>query len=278
MPSPAAASTSTAPPRPAAAPASRSARPLSRRRAQQRLGPAATRRPRSPAKHPPLCDRDVDSPAPRSSSQENHPNEEDLREVHAADLPGLHADPERPGTPGTCCRRRAGRRTHPDRAQPRHRPHPPRPTLAAKTRLLEVQEAVEDEVDDKTVSPTSGSSSCTCAATGAAVDAQVADVRWPTTPEIARGSSSPRRRWPSASSGRSKIRQAHPVPGARRGGLAIVEGSSSTTTATCTRRAASCCGAWSAPRRRATPCSAALELVHDDAERRVLERRLAELA
>ena len=51
----------------------------------------------------------------------------------------------------------------------------------------------------------------------------------------------------------------------------------STTTATCTRRAASCCAASAVPTRPATPTGRALALVHDDAERRLLERRLAEL-
>ena len=53
--------------------------------------------------------------------------------------------------------------------------------------------------------------------------------------------------------------------------------SSSTTTATCTRPAASCCAAWAATTRPAPPTRRALELVHDDAERRLLERRLRAL-
>ena len=54
--------------------------------------------------------------------------------------------------------------------------------------------------------------------------------------------------------------------------------STSTTTTTCTRRAASCCAGSAAPTRRAPPTRRALALVHDDAERRLLERRLAELS
>ena len=52
----------------------------------------------------------------------------------------------------------------------------------------------------------------------------------------------------------------------------------SRTTATCTRRAASCCAASVAPRRPRDAYRRALALVHDDAERRLLERRLAELS
>ena len=46
---------------------------------------------------------------------------------------------------------------------------------------------------------------------------------------------------------------------------------------TCTRRAPSCCAASAAPPRPAPPTRRALALVHDDAERRLLERRLAAL-
>ena len=53
--------------------------------------------------------------------------------------------------------------------------------------------------------------------------------------------------------------------------------SPSRTTATCTRRGASCCAASAERKRPATPYRRALALVHDDAERRLLERRLAEL-
>ena len=53
--------------------------------------------------------------------------------------------------------------------------------------------------------------------------------------------------------------------------------SSSTTTATCTRPAPSCCAGSAAPTRPATPTRGRSTLVHDDAERRLLERRLAEL-
>ena len=51
----------------------------------------------------------------------------------------------------------------------------------------------------------------------------------------------------------------------------------STTTTTCTRRAASCCAGSAAPTRPRDAYRRALALVHDDAERRLLERRLAEL-
>ena len=53
--------------------------------------------------------------------------------------------------------------------------------------------------------------------------------------------------------------------------------SSSTTTATCTPPAASCCTASAATTRRATPTGARWSWSHDDAERRLLERKLAEL-
>ena len=53
--------------------------------------------------------------------------------------------------------------------------------------------------------------------------------------------------------------------------------SSSTTTATCTRRAASCCAGSAAATRPREAYARALALAHDDAERRLLERRLAEL-
>ena len=49
------------------------------------------------------------------------------------------------------------------------------------------------------------------------------------------------------------------------------------TTATCTRRGASCCDGSVAPRRPRDAYRRALALAHDDAERRLLERRLAEL-
>ena len=48
----------------------------------------------------------------------------------------------------------------------------------------------------------------------------------------------------------------------------------STTTATCTRPAPSCCAASAGPTRPRDAYGRALELVHDDAERRLLERRL----
>ena len=53
--------------------------------------------------------------------------------------------------------------------------------------------------------------------------------------------------------------------------------SSSTATTTSTRRAPSSCAGSTASTRRARRTSRALELVHSDAERRFLERRLAEL-
>ena len=49
------------------------------------------------------------------------------------------------------------------------------------------------------------------------------------------------------------------------------------TTTTCTRHAASCCGDWGAPSEAREAYRRALTLVHDDAERRLLQRRLAEL-
>ena len=60
-------------------------------------------------------------------------------------------------------------------------------------------------------------------------------------------------------------------------GLEIVDGSRSTTTTTCTRPAASCCAGSAATDEAREAYARALELVHDDAERRLLERRLAEL-
>ena len=60
-----------------------------------------------------------------------------------------------------------------------------------------------------------------------------------------------------------------------RGGAEIVDRLGSTTTATCTRRAANCCAAWVAPTRLVDAYRRALELVHDDAERHVFERRMA---
>ena len=60
-------------------------------------------------------------------------------------------------------------------------------------------------------------------------------------------------------------------------GLAIVDAPRrSTTTTTCTRPAASCCGGSGARDEAREAYARALELVHDDAERRLLERRLAE--
>ena len=59
-------------------------------------------------------------------------------------------------------------------------------------------------------------------------------------------------------------------------GLAIVEASRSTPTTTCTPPAASCSSGSTAPVRPAG-VRAALTLVHDDAERRLLERKVAEL-
>ena len=53
--------------------------------------------------------------------------------------------------------------------------------------------------------------------------------------------------------------------------------SRSTTTATCTRPAPSCCAGSAAPDEARAAYRRALELAHDDAERRLLERRLAEL-
>ena len=53
--------------------------------------------------------------------------------------------------------------------------------------------------------------------------------------------------------------------------------SRSTTTTTCTRRAASCCAGSAARDEARDAYGRALALVHDDAERRLLERRLAEL-
>ena len=52
---------------------------------------------------------------------------------------------------------------------------------------------------------------------------------------------------------------------------------SSTTTATCTRPAASCCAASGRASEARAAYERALDLAHDDAERRLLERRLAEL-
>ena len=63
-----------------------------------------------------------------------------------------------------------------------------------------------------------------------------------------------------------------PRGGARRSSIA----SPSRTTATCTRRAASCCAASAATDEARDAYRRALALVHDDAERRLLERRLAE--
>ena len=78
-------------------------------------------------------------------------------------------------------------------------------------------------------------------------------------------------------------RRAEPGRRGRRGATVPRRGSRSstasrsTTTATCTRRAASCCAASAAPTRPRDAYRRALALVHDDAERRLLERRLAEL-
>ena len=55
-------------------------------------------------------------------------------------------------------------------------------------------------------------------------------------------------------------------------------GSTSTATTTCTRRARSCCAASTGVDDARGAYGRALELVHSDAERRLLERRLAELA
>ena len=63
----------------------------------------------------------------------------------------------------------------------------------------------------------------------------------------------------------------------RGGARASSTGSPSTTTGTCTRRAASSCAGSAAATRRATPTAARSSWSHDDAERRLLERRLAEV-
>ena len=65
--------------------------------------------------------------------------------------------------------------------------------------------------------------------------------------------------------------------GARGGARRSSTASRWRTTGTCTPRAASCCAASAAPTRRATPTVARSTLVHDDSERRLLERRIAEL-
>ena len=65
--------------------------------------------------------------------------------------------------------------------------------------------------------------------------------------------------------------------GSRGGARASSTASPSRTTATCTPPAASCSGASAAPHEARDAYGRALELVHDDAERRLLERRLAEL-
>ena len=54
-------------------------------------------------------------------------------------------------------------------------------------------------------------------------------------------------------------------------------GSTSTATTTCTRREPSCCAGSAGSTSRASAYERALALVHSDAERRFLERRLAEL-
>ena len=88
------------------------------------------------------------------------------------------------------------------RTAPGRRPHPAS-TLAAKTRLLEVQEAVEDEVDDDTVFPDERLELVyMCCHPALAVDAaggaHAADVRVKPhrRPRSPARSSSPRRRWP----------------------------------------------------------------------------------